>query len=891
MRFIFLFVYLAVASAVSGQSQDDKITIDTKNVSLKEFVQEIESQTKYRFVYGEDVKLRMPITISTKEQPIASVLLESFSNQGVTFELSASHIILKKEEKSVNQPKRRFTISGYLIDENSGETLIGASVYNISSGEGTVSNEYGFYSLTIPEGEAKLRFSYVGTETRIEDILLQKNIDLNVRMKSDKQLNEIVVYGEKPETGINATQMGAINVPITVIKSTPALLGEADIMKTIQLLPGVQAGTEGSAGVYVRGGGSDENLILLDGIPLYNVDHLFGFFSVFTPEAIKKVNFFKGSFPARFGGRLSSVIDVRTNDGDMKNYHGTIGIGLLSSKLQLEGPIIKDRTSFNISGRRSYWNLVARPFMEDDFKFDYYFYDLNAKINHRFNDRSRLFINVYHGRDKMGSVVKDGDGDMSQMKEDDSDIRWGNLLVAAKWNYKINPKLFSNTTVAYTEYNFNASTEVSERSVINKTASNYSSDYNSGIRDITYSTDFDYHPIPNHHVKFGGSYLHHRFNPEVNTARLKHEEDKVVIDTTYSSLSDSRIPAHEISLYAEDDFNIGKRFSANLGFHFSLFNVKNKTYASLQPRLSTRFRLTDDVALKAAYTQMSQYIHLLSSYTITMPNDLWVPATPNIKPMQAHQFSVGTYYTGLKDWELSMEVYYKALNNVLEYKDGASFLGSSHKWEEKVEMGTGRAMGIEFMVQKTIGKTTGWLSYTLAKSDRKFAEDGINSGQRFPYRYDRRHNINTTFSHKFSDKIDVGASWVFYTGGTTTIAEEKTLAIVPGPYIGSMVGIGGSLPANGSESWVSEVDYIGSRNNYRLPNSHRLNLGVNFNRKTKRGMSTWNISIYNVYNAMNPTFIYRTLFDNETDSSYSSPVLKKMTILPFIPSLSYTYKF
>jgi len=680
--------------------------------------------------------------------------------------------------------------------------------------------------------------------------------------------------------------MGAINVPLTLIKSTPALLGEADVMKTIQLLPGVQAGTEGSAGVYVRGGGSDENLILLDGVPLYNVDHLFGFFSVFTPEAIKKVNFFKGSFPARFGGRLSSVIDVRTNDGDMKNYHGTIGVGLLSSKLQLEGPIIKDRTSFNISGRRSYWDLVTKPFMEDDFEFGYHFYDLNAKINHRFNDRSRLFVSVYHGKDKMGSAVEEESD--TYMSKDDSDIKWGNLLVAAKWNYQINPKLFSNTTVAYTKYNFNATTKISESSVTNKTASDYSSDYDSGIQDMAYNIDFDYRPIPNHHVKFGGGYLYHQFNPEVSTAKVKYQEAEIVTDTTYSSLSDSRIPAHEASLYAEDDFNIGKRFSANLGFHFSLFSVKNKTYASFQPRLSTRFRLTNDVSLKAAYTQMSQYIHLLSSYTITMPNDLWVPATPNIKPMQAHQFSVGTYYTGFKDWELSVEAYYKALNNVLEYKDGASFLGSSRNWEDKVEMGTGRAMGIEFMLQKTIGKTTGWLSYTLAKSDRKFSEDGINNGQRFPYRYDRRHHINTTLSHKFSDKIDVGASWVFYTGGTTTIAEEKTQVIIPDVYYSATYI--GHTPYTGN--WLSEADYIETRNNYRLPSSHRLNLGINFNKKTKRGMRTWNISVYNVYNAMNPTFIYRTETSDETNGEWTyRPVLKKVTILPFIPSVSYTYKF
>jgi outer membrane cobalamin receptor len=643
-------------------------------------------------------------------------------------------------------------------------------------------------------------------------------------------------------------------------------------MKTVQMMPGVQAGTEGSAGVYVRGGGADENLILLDGVPLYNVDHLFGFFSVFTPDAIKKVSLFKGSFPARFGGRLSSVIDVRTNDGDMHNYHGTIGVGILSSKLQFEGPIVKGRTSFNISGRRSYWDLVAKPFMSKKDKFGYYFYDLNAKINHRFNDRSRLFISLYNGKDKMDTEFKEEDSDYTT--KDKGDLHWGNFLSAVKWNYQITSKLFSNTTVAYTHYKFNINSQYYERSVSEDFENNYSSDYSSGIKDLAFDMDFDYRPLPDHHIKFGGGYLHHRFQPEVQTSRIKYNEKGTATDTTYSSMSDSRIRAHEANIYMEDELSIGKRFSANLGFHLSLFNVSDKTYTSFQPRISARYQLTDDIALKASYTKMSQYIHLLSSYTITMPTDLWVPATSQIKPMQSHQFSAGGYYTGFKGLELSVEAYYKDMRNVLEYKDGASFLGSSHNWESKVEMGKGRAMGIEFMLQKKVGKTTGWLAYTLAKSDRKFAGDGINDGKRFPYRYDRRHHLNAVVNHKFSDKIDIGASWEFYTGGTTTISEESTAII---------------CPDKGSNTYIKEVDYIGNRNNYRMPSSHRLNVGINFNKKTKRGMRTWNISVYNVYNAMNPTFIYRTI--EPQDEGGEKAILKKVTILPFIPSVSYIYKF
>lgn len=886
MRITVLSILLAISSIALSQSSSPKITADYKDLSLEDFIANLESITPYSFVYGEEIQLKTPINVMIENQSIEDVLNLTLIKQGIGYEIKGSHIILKvKTEKENLISKRKFTVNGYITDSISGETLIGANIYNVTTNEGAITNEYGFYSLTINEGENNLRYSYTGYKSKFVSMTLDKNVEQNIQLSISNNLSEVVVYGDRTETGIHATQMGALDIPLDVMKSTPALLGEADIMKTIQTMPGVQAGTEGSAGIYVRGGGADENLILLDGIPLYNVDHLFGFFSVFTPEAVKKVSLFKGSFPARFGGRLSSVIDVRTNDGDMKKYHGTIGLGLLSSKLQFEGPIIKDRTSFNISGRRSYWDLVAKPFMSSDEKFGYFFYDLNAKINHKFNDRSRLYISLYNGKDKMDSHFKDEDSNYTT--KDDVNLSWGNFLGAAKWNYQISPKLFSNTTLAYTHYKFNVDSESMNRSVSKNYENYYSSNYSSGIKDLAVNLDFDYHPLPNHHVKFGGGYLHHQFKPEVQASRIRNNESGIPQDTTYTSMSDSRLSAREGNIYAEDNFNIGKRFSANLGFHLSLFNVEGKTYTSFQPRISTRYQLTDGVALKAAYTKMNQYIHLLSSYTITMPTDLWVPATSDIKPMQAHQFSIGGYYTGIKGFEFSIEAYYKNMYNVLEYKDGSSFLGSSQNWESKVEMGKGRAMGVEFMLQKKVGKTTGWLAYTLAKSDRKFEKDGINNGKRFPYRYDRRHHLNLVFNHKFSEKIDVGASWEFYTGGTTTIAEEKTMVIRPDGINNGYLYMPGMPTLD-----VSEANYIENRNNFRMPSSHRLNVGINFNKKTKWGMRTWNISIYNVYNAMNPTFIYRTSKLDENDSSGNDKtIIKKVTILPFIPSISYIYKF
>lgn len=875
-----IFVMAMLLLVWHGHSQEyPVVTLALEDTTFLAVLKQMERQTGYSFVYNETVDLSRKTKISIQQKPLHTALDIIFKQTDITWKISRKHIILTTKKAETSVPK--VTVSGYITDSESSEVLIGANVYDRISGAGTATNEFGFYSLTLSPGEVDLRFSYTGYETENMKEDIRENEKKNIRLKTHMTLDEVVIYGDKAETGISATQMGAINVPLNILKSTPSLLGEADVMKTIQMLPGVQAGTEGSAGIYVRGGGPDENLILLDGILLYNVDHVLGFFSVFAPEAVKKVSLYKGSFPARFGGRLSSVIDVRTNDGNMYNYHGTIGVGILSSKLQLEGPICKGRTSFNISGRRSYLDMVARPFFKDGTDLGYYFYDLNVKLNHKFNDKSRLFVSFYKGKDQF-YLERKHNKEYFETK-DKVEFNWGNTLAAVRWNYMLSPKLFSNTTVAFTQYNFDSESKWDEYGFTKlKTL------YRSGIKDWTGKMDFDYYPLPKHHVKFGVNYLYHNFKPEVESSSAQNMEGGQLSDTTYVSLSNSHIYASEGSVYAEDNFDITSRLSMNAGLHFSFFYVKNTTYTSLQPRFSVRYQLTDNIALKTSYTKMNQYIHLLSSYTISLPNDLWVPATNRIKPMRSHQYAVGGYYTGVKNWEFSAEIYYKDMRNVLEYKDGATFLGSSYNWEDKVEMGKGRAYGMELMIQKTMGLTTGWLAYTLAKSERKFDKAGINQGEWFPYKYDRRHHISLTLNHKFSDRIDVGATWEFYTGGTTTLGGEKAFVIDPTdvPGLGNYI----SQMEQNSNGPITEVNYINNRNNFRMPSSHRLNIGINFRKRKKYGERIWNFGIYNVYNAMNSTYIYRYSKAGENEQR-KRDVLGKVTILPIIPSVTYTYKF
>lgn len=884
---------------LQAQKADTKLSFSIRNAGLEEFVKHLENSTGFSFIYGEEVEIKHRITLEVKQKTIREILDLAFANEPVGYQIAGRHILLQK--KKLKPVSRKFTISGYVTDGTSSETLIGANILESRQKQGTTTNPYGFYSITLPQGVAELDFSYLGYATQHHMLALNKDTVLNILMQDNNQLDEVVITSNKTEAGIAATQMGAVEIPMAQIKNTPSILGEADVMKTIQLMPGVQAGVEGSAGLYVRGGGPDQNLILLDGVPVYNVDHLFGFFSVFTPEAVKKVTLFKSSFPARFGGRLSSVVDVRSNDGDMKKYHGTLSIGLLSSKLQLEGPIIKDRTSFNLSARRSYIDLIAKPFMPKNDQMSYYFYDINAKVNHKFSDRSRLFLNFYRGKDKYsfkyGSEftsigISDGlSHDINNYSEDKTSLDWGNTIASARWNFIFNQKLFGNTTVAYNNYRMDTNTNtysMTDNYGNSYIENSYHYNYHSGIRDWSYQMDFDYSPSPTHHIKFGAGYLRHNFFPEVSTSKTSERAGESVLkDTIYSSLSNSTVRAHELSAYIEDNFEIGSRLRMNIGIHLSAFLVQKKSYFSAQPRVSARYQLNRNVALKASYTKMSQYIHLLSSTPISMPTDLWVPVTSKVKPMQAHQYSLGSYYSGLPGWEFSIEGYYKQMRNVLEYKEGVSFLGSSSGWENKVEMGKGRSMGVEFMAQKTTGKTTGWIAYTLAKSDRKFAPGGINNGIQFPYKYDRRHNVSVVVNHKFSSRIDIGASWIFATGGAATIPEEMTAVLRPG------------------EDFVRQEDYVEHRNNYRLPASHRLNIGVNFNKKTKHGVRTWNISLYNAYNAMNPTFVYSNVstsgygnyIKNQEDGKiyyYHQPgkrKITKLTILPCIPSITYTYKF
>lgn len=771
------------------------------------------------------------------------------------------------------QAQRRVTVNGLVTDGASGETLLGAGV--LAGTDGAVTNEYGFYTLTLPRGTTTLTWSYIGYEPEVQTLDLQRDTTINIQLRAGASLAAAMVSAQK-ESGIKSTRMGVLEVPVNAIKNTPALFGEADVLKIIQMMPGVQSGSEGFSGLYVRGGGPDENLLLLDGIALYNAEHMLGIFSIFQPEAVKKVTLYKGSFPARYGGRISSIIDVRTNDGNMKEFHGCVGVSAISDKVHIEGPIVKDRTSFSASARGMHTFLFDRLLHAMGSPANYYFFDLHGKVTHRFRGgKDRLYANVYHGQDEF--YYKDDNTEEDVSTNTKLSVRWGNTVAALRWNHIFNSQLFANATLAYNRYRMIMGTDihaVSYQPGDTHLRQDVSFHYHSGMRDFSAKMDFDYTPLPQHMIRFGGEYIYHTFIPETVALMTLSDDKEEGLNKDYSG-EGVRHNGHDVSLFVEDDMALGESVTLNPGLHATLFGTDGRAYFSLEPRLSAKYSTGFGLSFKAAYSRMSQYVHLLSSSQISLPMDLWVPITKDIRPETSDQGSVGAYFDGLKGWEFSLEGYYKWVRNVLEYKDGVNFLVGTSDWENKVEMGLGRAYGMEVYIEKTTGKTTGWLAYTLSKSERCFPGGTISGGQWFPYRYDRRHNLNIVVNHRFSEVIEGSATWSLCTGGTTTIPERQTITVDPYGNVG-------------------QSDMISHRNNYRLPASHHLNLSVNFHKKHRRGESVWNVSVYNVYNRMNPNFVFKTASSryNASTGAYEDKIeLTKLTILPIVPSVGYTYNF
>lgn len=764
--------------------------------------------------------------------------------------------------------QKKVTLSGYMRDNRSSEALIGATVYIKELGKGTQTNPYGFYSISMPVDTYTVIYSYIGFSTRTEKMVMTESKTFNIEMRNEATLEEVEITSERQDKNINGTQMGTISISAQKVKKLPVIFGETDILKTLQLMPGVQSAGEGNSGFYVRGGGPDQNLILLDDAVVYNTGHLFGFFSVFNTDALNNVTLIKGGMPAKYGGRLSSVVDVSMKEGNMKEYHAEGGIGLISSRLTLEGPIKKEKGSFMISGRRTYVDVLIRPFATGSLKNSgYFFYDANLKANYRVTKKDRVYLSGYFGRDKFKFASESGSFA--------ANIPWGNSTATLRWNHLFNDRLFLNTTAVYNDYQFS----------FGATQGDFDFKLSSGVRDYNAKMDLDYYSAFNHNFKAGIAYTYHKFIP--NQASGSAGEVELTPNNALIKY------AHEGGAYIMDEFEPTNWLKINAGIRYSWFgqigpytlydtDLNGKrldstvyqngelvtTYGGWEPRLNMRFELNQYSSLKASVTKTYQYIHLISNNGSTLPTDLWVPSTLVVRPQESWQYSLG-YFRNFFDnaLETSIEVYYKDLKRQVEYRSGY-VPNTLQDPELDFVFGNGEAYGAEFFINKTKGDFTGWIGYTLSWTYRTFPD--LNNGNPYPAKYDRRHDLSVVASYELNKKWTFSAVFVYGTGNAITLPTNYYFV---------------------SQNIVPEYSEL---NAYRLFPYHRLDLSAILvpqrqKRKNKKWESSWAFSVYNVYSRQNPYFLYVDT-GGDLDEGVDATV-KQVSVFPILPSITYNFKF
>jgi len=756
---------------------------------------------------------------------------------------------------------QKYTLSGYLKDTDNGEELLYAGVFVKNTSEGTTTNEYGFYSLTLPKGNYTISYTYMGYISKEFKIVLNKNISRTVELEQlSTDIEEVIISEERSDANVTNTEVSTIKLDIKESKLVPVLFGEQDILKTMQLMPGVSASSEGSSGFFVRGGDSDQNLILLDEAPVYNASHLMGFFSVFNSDALKDLKMFKGGIPAQYGGRISSVTDIRMKNGNIKKFEASGGIGLISSRLTVEGPILKEKASFIISARRTYADLLVRTFSEKFDDLNLYFYDLNGKANIRLGESDRVFLSGYLGRDAFGTGFMGFD--------------WGNKTATIRWNHVFSNKLFSNTSLIYSDYDYGFKVGFDAFEV----------NMNAGIYDYNLKQDFNWYLNTNNTINFGFQAMLHKFKPMAFTIKLENDStEENEDDSSNTDLSEQK--ALETAFYISNKQKLGKRLSLNYGLRITNFNnigaFTSKTYNDkaeitdsivyaenefyspyfgFEPRLNATFLLNKTSSVKASYNRTYQYLHLLSNSTSGSPTDMWMPSSPNIKPEYGDQVAIG-YFRNFKDnaYEFSIEGFYKGLRNQVDFKDGADAFGNPDI-EGELVFGKGRAYGLEFLLKKTVGKFTGWASYTLLKSERQF--DDISENW-FSARQDRTHDLSLVASYKLSKKLIFSGTWVYYTGDAVT------------------------FPAGKFEIDGIPINLYTERNGDRMPDYHRLDLGITYILKdTKKFYNDLNVSVYNAYNRKNAYSI--TFKENEETGKNEA---ERMALFGIVPSITWNFRF
>ena len=882
--------------------------------TLRRQMEQLQQEQGIHFVYDSSLNIEHPYQgRSLTGMNVKEALRNLFSGTDIEWSMKGSYVMLRPAKKQAsirkNHKEKQYTLSGYVRDGN-GESLINATVQctltnqpfktaGYATRAATTTNSYGFYSITLPEGDYEIQASYLGYAEKHKYVNLKKNHHEDFQLKEDNQLQEVVVTGNL-NSPVLTTQTGKKTLSRDDLNTEFALLSSPDLIKTLQRSSGVSEGIDVASGLYVHGGNDDENLFLIDGTPIYTMNHAIGLFSAFNTDAVKNVDFYKSGFPARYGGRLSSVTDVRTNDGDMRNTHGSYSIGLTDGRFQIDGPVKtkKERqrmirgeqdhysTSYNFGLRRTWLDLITEPIffivnkaVDEKIKVHYFLHDLNGKITHVFNNRSRAYFSIYSSKDMLKNTYYWDEVNSMGLPEEYHDIEddknhlsWGNLSMTLDWNYQLKPYLFANFSAGYThnrsiyeyfeDWRYGKEGRMSIDHIERK--------YRSTIYDATLRADFDYRPAVRHHIRFGGNLTWHDFRPQTQSRHQFAGSENLPMDTVNTN-SRHHMKAQELNLYAEDEMRLTDIWSINIGMHATLFNIPGKTFFLLDPRAAFKYQINSGTSVKLSFTEMTQTIHRMSSTYLSMPTDYWVPTTSRLKPMHSYQVAAGLYTQIDKHWFASLEGYYKLSTHMLQYTNFNSLTPPVRHWDSFVMDGKGLFYGIEADVRYHDQFFDLQGSYTLSWNKRKFDE----FYPRWYYdKFDNRHKINITGRMRISNKAEMYAGWTYHTGYRMTIPKQHTQLPTLPPGL-----------STGNDIWETGFNYE-EPNNVAMPAYHRLDLGFNLHHTTKHGHERiWNISIYNAYCRLNAMYIST---DKDTDGT---PKFKSYGFIPIIPTASYTIKF
>ncbi len=859
-----------------GQTIPDEIRTDYTAVKkeLGQVLWDLSKNTGVNIAFSkEKIQADSLVSLSVKNEKLGTILNQLFVNSDLKYEIVGNQLVIKKDE-FINV-EEIITLTGKVEDASSGEPLIYANVYLLDPSIGTETNEDGNYSLTISSGVQRLYVSYLGYKKTILELKLKKDSTLNIALEPESLLNEILILDEDL-VEIEKSLSSSSELPVDQIRSIATLGGESDVIRLAQMMPGVSTGADGFGGINVRGGSADQNLILFDGVPVYNTGHALGIFSIFNSNTIKSAQLMKGAIPARYGGRLSSVLDIRTKDGNYKKTGGEFSLGALAFKGTLEGPIIKDKSSFLISYRRTILDPWIKSLTEYINEFvnkkgfaEYYFYDLNAKLNFKLNAKNKLAVSFYRGRDLFDNNVTtftSFEGQETQELNQDN-WSWGNQLAVAKWNSRISDKLFANLTAYQTKFDF---ASFDHQRFEEQDTFFQAGLYKSKISDLGVKLEFDYLPNPSNYFKFGVSAIQHQFNPGlINKNEGSDDIDNSLVlrqEDLDERLNEADISNLELTAFVEDEVNFGKYLTFNLGCHISNVQTSTKSYTSYQPRISFMAN-GDDFWLKGGISRMNQYLHLLSNSGLGLPTDLWIPSTDKIAPEESWIYTLGAGVDFQKGLFGKIEGFYKTFNNVVSYSEGALLpINSNNEWDQNIPIGKGNAFGMELSLDKKLGKMLWFASYTVSFSNRKF--DAINSGQQFPFRYDRRHQIKLTLIRKLTENAEFSLNWIYGTGNPLTV-----------PY---------QLIEFTDEDGVRRLLPIyNEKNNETLPDYHRFDIGFNFYNDYSFGRQKFTIGLFNAYNRKNPFYLeLRRNVDRPERFEYA-----QYSLLPILPSLSYSLSF